>query len=616
MSWLASCNLCGISCPKGSMAAHIAGSKHQAKLRGGGGGSSSSSTRPCFYFANGTCYKGANCSYSHAGSSGSAPAPPPAPAPRTMPPPLSPGAGSQPPPPPPPSSQPAPLAPRAFLNGTSVFNSKYRLLKPVAAPPPLPEHYRDLLKRKQGVNLYITGGKVVWQFAYNVSVIAAIKAHIKGRQWEPSLPPKGCWTCPLESLPDAIRLYEHLGRTPDAALKSRAKQVSDAHGGGSVSDLLSLSVHLLDGEDLPQDVLGRVLLSFQYDADVIAAIKQLAPIQRSYNAQTREWPVDLLALPELLCYLAPLGYTPSPPLKALADVCERLNGLLYQPEVFPADDDSNSSPACLPCGSVPPAPPPLDAIDEDLSDEALLALDVDAIIASSQASQAMPGDQKENQGGSSSQQLPPPASEPPPKPEEEKGDGGRRPNEKLLNSALRELQGLVMGGEGGDASAAIDRSDCGRAKKKRKLTEQQKRWARGDVYGDAAFIGDALDDDSDDDSHLGNYGLWIAGLARRRLLAPIVPAAVNSCDCGQPWRLKGGRHICRYFGYFDCGRCHKRWTSAYCWEGERQACRACNQESLPYKKEKLDGRPGMGNGKPHDSSRCSMCAQLGYDCSM
>ena len=101
-----------------------------------------------------------------------------------------------------------------------------------------------------------------------------------------------------------------------------------------------------------------------------------------------------------------------------------------------------------------------------------------------------------------------------------------------------------------------------------------------------------------------------------RLLAPIVPAAVNSCDCGQPWRLKGGRHICRYFGYFDCGRCHKRWTSAYCWEGERQACRACNQESLPYKKEKLDGRPGMGNGKPHDSSRCSMCAQLGYDCSM
>ena len=116
-------------------------------------------------------------------------------------------------------------------------------------------------------------------------------------------------------------------------------------------------------------------------------------------------------------------------------------------------------------------------------------------------------------------------------------------------------------------------------------------------------------------NHLGN-GFWIAGIARRRLLAPVVPVAVSSCDCGHPRRRMGGRHICRYFGYFECGRCHKRWTSAYCWEGERQGCRACNQESLPYKKEKLDGRQGMGNGKPHDSGRCSMCAQLGYDCSM
>ena len=96
-------------------------------------------------------------------------------------------------------------------------------------------------------------------------------------------------------------------------------------------------------------------------------------------------------------------------------------------------------------------------------------------------------------------------------------------------------------------------------------------------------------------------------------LAPIVPAAVNSCDCGQPWRLKGGRHICRYFGYFDCGRCHKRWTSAYCWEGERQACARATRRACRIRRRSLMA-VGMGNGKPHDSSRCSMCAQLGYDC--
>ena len=47
-----------------------------------------------------------------------------------------------------------------------------------------------------------------------------------------------------------------------------------------------------------------------------------------------------------------------------------------------------------------------------------------------------------------------------------------------------------------------------------------------------------------------------------------------------------------------------------------QACRACNKESDPTKTEKLDGRIGMGNGRPHDCARCSMCAQLGRDCSV
>ena len=99
---------------------------------------------------------------------------------------------------------------------------------------------------------------------------------------------------------------------------------------------------------------------------------------------------------------------------------------------------------------------------------------------------------------------------------------------------------------------------------------------------------------------------------------PTAPAAFRppaDCDCGQPHKRVGGRHVCRYFGYFHCA-CGNRWTSAYTWKGEQQACRRCDRESAPAKTEKLDGRVGMGNGKPHDSSRCSMCAQLGYDCSI
>ncbi len=50
-----------------------------------------------------------------------------------------------------------------------------------------PEEYRNLFHRKRDVNLFIQDGKVVWQFAYNAKVIRAIKDHIKGRAWNPSL---------------------------------------------------------------------------------------------------------------------------------------------------------------------------------------------------------------------------------------------------------------------------------------------------------------------------------------------------------------------------------------------------------------------------------------------
>ena len=91
----------------------------------------------------------------------------------------------------------------------------------------------------------------------------------------------------------------------------------------------------------------------------------------------------------------------------------------------------------------------------------------------------------------------------------------------------------------------------------------QERWGRGDRYGDGD-LGDS-DDDGPDLSWV--LGLYRASLCAHRGIRNVPPAG---CDCGHPWKRVGGRHVCRYFGYFSCA-CGKRWTSAYTWKGERQA---------------------------------------------
>ena len=143
-----------------------------------------------------------------------------------------------------------------------------------------------------------------------------------------------------------------------------------------------------------------------------------------------------------------------------------------------------------------------------------------------------------------------------------------------LKAALTELQRLVghSQAEGAASSGAIDRSDVGTAKR-RKLTAQQKKWAAGERGGGYSDLhDDDLDSDDDDDVCTA----WVLGLYRgaRHLYAPHRDAVVPDpppagCDCGQPWKRVGGRHVCRYFGYFSCA-CGKRWTSAYTWKGERQ----------------------------------------------
>jgi hypothetical protein len=116
------------------------------------------------------------------------------------------------------------------------------------------------------------------------------------------------------------------------------------------------------------------------------------------------------------------------------------------------------------------------------------------------------------------------------------------------------------------------------------------------------------DDDDDDDFDCSLFSRLATRLSSRTASLPTV-----DCDCGRPRVLSGGRHTCRYFGTSQCF-CGNRWTSGYTRKGEMQACKRCNVECLPVKKEKLTPgyERGIGGG-PHDSARCERCRKLGYD---
>lgn len=425
--------------------------------------------------------------------------------------------------------------------------------KPVAAKkkesPTFPEEFRDALKRKRNVNLYISGGRVVWEFAYNARVIQAIKEHIKGRTWNPSLK---CWTCPLESLPDSIALFEFMGRSVDDSLKKRANEIEASYGGSSASDAIKLAIELdlieQEQDDDGSSSIGSVLVTFLYDADVVSALKMLSPVQRSYNPETKAWSVDILALPELLEHLEPLGFHPSPRLQEVAKSCSELENLLWNQELTGSEAQ------------------PID-IDADEEEKAL-----------------------------------PIANE---------GDRAQ-----LLEDGLKRLVSVVGNMKKSEGARKLDRSDCGQAKRRR-TTDSQAKWSARNSRDFDFDSDDDFDDDFGYDSFFG--GDLFSSFTRRHLRKSETKSRVTSpaldCDCGQPWKRVGGKHVCRYFGTFHCRDCGNQWTSAYCWKDEKQACRGCNRESLPVKKDQLDGRPSKRTGA-HDSARCAMCKRLGYDCSL
>jgi hypothetical protein len=446
--------------------------------------------------------------------------------------------------------------------------ASYPLFSP-KKPARFDEIYKNAFRRKKDVNLYINGGQVFWEFAFDRTVMDAIKQYIPGRTWNPN---SKKWSNPIESLPDAIELYEYMGRTPNESLKKRAKEVIKACGGTNPTEIITLPVHLdihNTGENQKQHGetisltenttstrLGTVNVQFMYNSDIVSAIKNLPPTQRSFNPVTKQWPIDLLALPELLEHLEPLGYSPCEKLTALGSTCRELVDCMDRHQQNQGSRLSSS-----------PAKDPAQQSSYGTGNGALTSsiedtLDIPTMLP-----------QDEDPAGETHDIV-----------------------KAQLGDTLKNIMTLFTKHKEERKEAVIDRADCGESKR-RKLTPSQELWALKKMIG------------SDDDYNL--YDL----VARRLMRSTVSSPAPIDCDCGKPWKITGGTHVCRYFGTFQCS-CGHTWTSAYTWKSEMQSCKSCNKESVPIHKEQLQpGKGKGGGGGHHDSSRCSRCRRLGHDCS-
>ncbi|XP_069977928.1 zinc finger CCHC domain-containing protein 24 [Penaeus vannamei] len=71
----------------------------------------------------------------------------------------------------------------------------------------------------------------------------------------------------------------------------------------------------------------------------------------------------------------------------------------------------------------------------------------------------------------------------------------------------------------------------------------------------------------------------------------------------------------RACGYFECGKCRKRWFSKDTWANRSQKCTACHIDVYPYRQLKPEkpSEPRKETG-PHSQKKCQKCRHLGFYC--
>jgi hypothetical protein len=328
------------------------------------------------------------------------------------------------------------------------------------------------------VNLYVKDGQVWWEFSYNQKAVDAIKEYIPGRKWNPA--PIKQWSNPLESLPEAIELYEFMGRTANQDFKQRADAMRKACGGTRPSEVISLTV-VMDGDlsaKVPSDSspflqpnFGTVNVKFTYNADIVSAIKMLPPNQRSFDPVTKYWPVDLLALPDLVEHLLPLEYAPCDKLKALCQAVRDITKALYI--IIPDDDDDHDDSNLSPGNTNTFCQP----VKEEPTKEApILSSSVEPVAAEKQEQNEVGTSQSSAQTTLQHQQL---------------------------EVGIHKTVSLLVQHKSRDNHGDFDRSDCGEQAKRRRLTHAQERWSRkrrGEYDSD-----DEYDYGFDSDGDYNNY---------------------------------------------------------------------------------------------------------------
>lgn len=74
----------------------------------------------------------------------------------------------------------------------------------------------------------------------------------------------------------------------------------------------------------------------------------------------------------------------------------------------------------------------------------------------------------------------------------------------------------------------------------------------------------------------------------------------------------------RVWGEFRCPTCNHTWNSGNSWANMGQQCKSCNINVYPYHQRPLDkpdsDEENYDSGKPHESSLCEKCKQLGRPC--
>ena len=168
------------------------------------------------------------------------------------------------------------------------------------------EKYANVMSRNLEADIVVQGDRVHLKFRFNWTVIEAIKRYISSRSYDPVTK---SWTCPLTSLNTAVKLYAHMGRVVTVDMSPLPPSVI------SRSDrVVKIVIHFLiaeNGENIisnSRDVAAIAIVTFDFDAEIVTALKELDPYYRSYHPSKKEWRINCILLSELMEKLNTLGY--------------------------------------------------------------------------------------------------------------------------------------------------------------------------------------------------------------------------------------------------------------------------------------------------------------------